>query len=75
MEPCVSVPMEKPTQPAAVAEPGPADEPCEPIERSQGFFVWPPNQMSSSASSPVESLAISTAPARLGARRPLHPYQ
>src|SRR2546423_1777268 len=55
--------MEKPTSPAAVAEPGPADDPCEPIVRSQGFLVCPPNQTSSSASSPVASLATSTAPA------------
>src|SRR5580704_3785753 len=63
MEPPVSVPMEKPTQPAAVAEPGPAEEPCEPMVVSQGFLVWPPNQMSSRASSPVASLATRTAPA------------
>jgi hypothetical protein len=30
MEPCVSVPMLKATQPAAVAEAGPADDPLDP---------------------------------------------
>src|SRR5205807_1942643 len=58
-----SVPIEKPTSPAAVADPGPAEDPCEPMVRSQGFFVWPPNQTSSRASSPVASLATNTAPA------------
>jgi hypothetical protein len=41
-----SLPIEKPTRPAAVAEPGPALEPEEPSSMSQGFMVWPPNQMS-----------------------------
>src|SRR4029077_14735480 len=63
IEPPVSVPIENPTSPAAVAEPGPADDPCEPIERSQGSFVGPPNQTSSNANSPVPSFAMSTAPA------------
>src|SRR5260370_29777937 len=63
IEPPVSVPIENPTSPAAVAEPGPAEDPCEPMERSQGFFVCPPNQTSSSASSPVANLATNTAPA------------
>jgi hypothetical protein len=34
MDPPVSVPMEKPTRPAAVAEPGPADDPLEPCRDS-----------------------------------------
>src|SRR5579859_1257145 len=55
--------MEKPTKPAAVADPGPAEDPCEPIVRSQGFFVCPPNHSSSRANSPVASLATNTAPA------------
>ena len=63
IDPSVSVPIENPTSPAAVADPGPADEPCDPIERSHGFLVCPPNQMSSLASSPVASFATSTAPA------------
>jgi hypothetical protein len=44
MEPWVSVPIEKPTSPAAVAEPGPADEPPEPLDGFQGFLVLPRNQ-------------------------------
>src|ERR1700730_19177671 len=63
IDPPVSVPIENPTSPAAVAEAGPADDPCDPIDRSQGFFVCPPNHTSSSASSPVANLATSTAPA------------
>src|SRR6266571_3073304 len=63
IEPSVSVPMEKPTNPPAVADPGPADEPCDPIDVSHGFIVCPANQMSSSANSPVASLPMSTAPA------------
>jgi len=63
MEPHVSVPMAKPTRPAAVAEAEPADEPLEPSFRFQGLRVWPPNQTSPHASSPRVSLATSTAPA------------
>src|SRR4029450_3072186 len=59
IDPSVSVPIENPTSPAAVADPGPADEPCEPIDKSQGFFVCPPNHTSSIASSPVVSFATS----------------
>src|SRR5215469_10453324 len=65
MLPPVSLPMAKPTRPAAVAAPGPALEPEEPSSSSQGFMVWPPNQMSFSASAPRLSLATSTAPAAL----------
>jgi len=36
MEPRVSVPMPKPTQPAAVADPGPADEPLDPCGAFRG---------------------------------------
>ncbi|OFW07944.1 MAG: hypothetical protein A3H96_24185 [Acidobacteria bacterium RIFCSPLOWO2_02_FULL_67_36] len=43
MDPCVSVPMEKATQPAAVAEAGPADEPLDPCTMFQGLFVRPRN--------------------------------
>ena len=43
MEPSVSVPIAKPTRPAAVAEAGPADEPLEPWATFHGFFVVPPN--------------------------------
>ena len=63
MEPSVSVPMAKPTRPAAVAEAEPADEPLLPWVGFQGFFVWPPNHLSSIASAPQLSLATSTAPA------------
>ena len=63
MDPRVSVPMEKPTRPAAVAAPGPAEEPRVPSWVFQGVTVWPPNQMSPEASSPVLNLATSTAPA------------
>ena len=44
MLPRVSVPMPKPTQPAAVAEPGPAEEPLEPLSVFHGQRVRPPNQ-------------------------------
>ena len=69
MLPPVSLPMAKPTSPAAVAAPGPALDPDEPSSSSHGFMVWPPNQMSLSASAPRLSLATSTAPASL---QPLH---
>src|SRR5579872_4951035 len=46
MEPRVSVPMEKPTSPAAVAEAEPADDPDEPSSGFQGLRDIPPNQMS-----------------------------
>src|SRR5208337_3386592 len=63
MLPPVSLPMAKPTNPAAVAAPGPALDPDAPSSSSHGFTVWPPNQMSFSASAPRLSLATSTAPA------------
>ena len=63
MLPPVSLPTEKPTSPAAVAAPGPALEPDDPSSSSQGFMVWPPNQISLSARAPRLSLATSTAPA------------
>lgn len=63
IEPNVSVPIEKPTNPAAVADAEPADEPLAPCLRSHGFFVLPPNQTSPRASAPEVSLAINTAPA------------
>jgi len=44
IDPCVSVPMAKGTNPATVAELEPADEPLEPLSRFHGFFVLPPNQ-------------------------------
>ena len=63
MLPPVSLPIEKPTSPAAVAAPGPALDPDAPSSSSHGFIVWPPNQMSLSASAPRLSFAMSTAPA------------
>src|ERR1700722_20661469 len=47
--PPVSLPIEKPTRPAAVAAPGPALDPDAPSCSSHGFKVWPPNQMSFNA--------------------------
>src|SRR5262245_2327318 len=46
IEPSVSVPIEKPTSPAAVADAGPADEPLDPCSRFHGFLVTPPNHWS-----------------------------
>ena len=63
MLPPVSLPMENATSAAAVAAPGPALDPDAPSSSSHGFIVWPPNQMSLSASAPSESFATSTAPA------------
>ena len=63
MLPHVSVPIANGTRPAAVAAPGPAEEPLEPCSRFHGFFVVPPNQTSPHASAPTLSFATSTAPA------------
>ena len=63
MEPPVSVPMAKPTRPAADAAAEPAEEPLEPWLGSQGLLVRPPNQLAPNASSPVLSLATRIAPA------------
>src|SRR5579859_1010956 len=68
MLPPVSLPMEKPTSPAAVAAPGPALEPEAPSSRSQGLTVWPPNQMSLRARAPRLSFATRTARAVLVAK-------
>src|SRR6266851_2796110 len=68
MLPPVSLPMEKPTRPAAVAAPGPALDPDAPSSSSHGFMVCPPNQISLSASAPRLSLATSTAPASFNLR-------
>src|SRR5215469_11008086 len=61
MLPPVSLPTEKATSAAAVAAPGPALDPEAPSSSSQGFMVWPPNQMSLSASAPSDNLASITA--------------
>ena len=63
MLPRVSLPIAKPTSPAATAEAEPADEPLEPVRGSHGLRVRPPNQWSPIASAPSDSLATSTAPA------------
>src|SRR5688500_2559478 len=63
IDPRVSVPSENPTRPAAVAAPGPADDPLEPRSVFHGLRVRPPNQLSPCASAPIESFATSTAPA------------
>ena len=63
IDPQVSDPMENPTSPAAVAEPGPAEEPLEPCSVFHGFRVFPPNHTSPQASAPSVSLATNTAPA------------
>src|SRR5262249_3046081 len=61
MDPSVSDPMAKATQPAAEAEP--ADDPLDPCFVFQGLRVMPPNHLSPWASAPSVSLATSTAPA------------
>ena len=63
MRPRVSVPMENPSSPAAVAAAGPADDPLDPCSVFQGFFVVASNQTSPHARAPTDSLAMSTAPA------------
>src|SRR6202171_4677880 len=63
MEPRVSVPSAKPTRPAAVAAPGPADDPLEPVSGAHGLRVVPPNHTPPCASDPIDSFATSTAPA------------
>src|SRR5258708_6377503 len=63
IEPSVSDPMANATQPAAVAEAEPADDPLEPCFVFQGLRVMPPNHLSPCASAPSVSLATSTAPA------------
>ena len=63
IDPDVSVPMPKATQPAAVADAGPADDPLELCVRFHGFLVPPRNQLPPCANKPVDSFAISTAPA------------
>src|SRR5260370_6881757 len=63
IEPNVSDPMAKATQPAEVAEAEPAEDPLEPCFGFQGLRVMPPNHLSPCASAPSVSLAIKTAPA------------
>ena len=54
MLPCVSLPIEKPTSPAAVAAAEPADDPEEPCLRFQGLRVFPPYQRSPAARLPSD---------------------
>ena len=63
IDPSVSVPIAKPTSPAAVAAAGPADEPLELRSMFHGLCVLPPNHTPPCASEPIESFATSTAPA------------
>src|SRR5205807_6822744 len=63
MEPSVSVPTEKPTRPAAVADAGPAEDPLELSSKFQGVLVMPPNHRPPCASAPIDNFATSTAPA------------
>src|SRR3954468_12535293 len=63
IEPSVSDPMANATQPAAVADAEPADDPLEPCSTFHGLRVMPPNQTSPIASAPSVSLATNTAPA------------
>src|SRR5262245_22223057 len=63
IDPRVSVPIENPTSPAAVAEPGPADEPLELFSGDHGLRVEPPNHTPPCASAPIDSFATRTAPA------------
>src|SRR5260221_8077207 len=63
IEPSVSDPMANATQPAAVADADPADEPLHPFLVVHGLRVMPPNHLSPWASAPSVSLATSTAPA------------
>src|SRR5579864_366586 len=46
MEPSVSDPMANPTQPAAVADADPADDPLDPCRGFHGLRVIPPNHRS-----------------------------
>src|SRR5580658_1541632 len=63
MEPSVSVPSAKPTSPADVADAEPADDPLEPRAVFHGLLVRPWNHKSPCANAPMESFAMSTAPA------------
>ena len=63
IDPVVSLPIENPTSPAAVADPGPAEEPPEPSLIFHGLRVCLSNHRSPRAISPVDSFAINTAPA------------
>src|SRR5947199_10398949 len=55
IDPSVSEPMAKTTQPAAVAEDEPADDPLEPCCVSQAMRVMPPNHLSPCDKAPIVS--------------------
>src|SRR5437868_11326422 len=59
MLPRVSLPMAKPTKPAATAAADPAEEPLEPCLGFHGLRVMPPNHSSPQANAPKVSLATS----------------
>ena len=63
IDPKVSVPIEKATNPAAVDEADPAEDPLEPCSKFHGFLVLPPYQTSPHASAPMVNFATRTAPA------------
>jgi hypothetical protein len=63
IDPFVSEPMENATQPAAVADAGPADDPLDPVSAFHGFLVRSAYQRSPWARAPRVSFAINTAPA------------
>src|SRR3954467_5286105 len=63
IDPRVSVPIANATRPAAVAAPGPADDPLELLSGAHGLRVDPPNHTPPCASAPIDSFAHSTAPA------------
>ena len=63
IEPSVSVPMAKGTNPALTAEAEPAEDPLDPCFRFQGFLVTPPNQTSPIAKAPRVNLPTNTPPA------------
>src|SRR5438105_14717575 len=63
IDPRVSVPIAKATRPAAVAAPGPADDPLELPSGAHGLRVDPPNHTPPCASAPIDNFAHNTAPA------------
>src|SRR5688500_10017917 len=63
MLPNVSLPIAKPSNPAAVAAAEPAEEPLDPASGFHGLRVIPRNHPSPQARAPSDSLAIRTAPA------------
>src|SRR5271155_6091878 len=63
IEPSVSEPIAKATQPAATPLAEPADDPLEPCSMFHGLRVLPPNHLSPIASAPRVNFATSTAPA------------